>query len=110
LHPSLHERFDLIGMDPRGISRSTPVKCDPAAFNRPVSLFPHTPAQFDQVTAWAGAFGASCLRLTGPLLAHVDTGSVARDMERLRRALGDEKLNFLGLSYGAHLGSTYAEL
>ena len=97
-------------MDPRGIGRSTPVKCDPAAFNRPVSLFPHTPAQFDQVTAWAGAFGASCLKLTGPLLAHVDTGSVARDMERLRRALGDEKLNFLGLSYGAHLGSTYAEL
>ena len=110
LHPSLHERFDLIGMDPRGIGRSTPVKCDPAVFNRPVSLFPRTQAEFDQVTAWAGAFGASCLKLTGPLLAHVDTGSVARDMERLRRALGDEKLNFLGLSYGAHLGSTYAEL
>jgi pimeloyl-ACP methyl ester carboxylesterase len=90
LHPALHERFDLIGMDPRGIGRSTRVKCDPAVFNQPVSLFPRTQVEFDQVTAWASAFGESCLRLTGPLLAHVDTGSVARDMERLRRALGDQ--------------------
>jgi pimeloyl-ACP methyl ester carboxylesterase len=108
-HPALHERFDLIGMDPRGTGLSTPIRCDPAVYNRPVSLFPHTEAQFDQLTAWAGAFGKSCLRRTGPLLGHVDTGSAAHDMERLRRALGDGKLNFLGLSYGSHLGSIYAE-
>src|SRR4051794_34899143 len=108
--PGLHRRFDLIGMDPRGIGTSTPVKCDPAVFNRPVSLFPRTAAEFEQVASWASAFGKSCLERTGPLLAHVDTGSVARDMERLRRALGDGKLNFLGLSYGSHLGSPYAEL
>jgi pimeloyl-ACP methyl ester carboxylesterase len=108
-HPALHERFDLIGMDPRGTGLSTPIRCDPAVYNQPVSLFPHTAAEFDQLTAWARAFGASCLRLTGPLLGHVDTGSVVRDMERLRRALGDGKLNFLGLSYGSHLGSLYAE-
>ena len=109
-HPALHQRFDLIGMDPRGTGMSTRVKCDPAVFNRPVSLFPGTEAAFNEVTAWARAFGKSCLRRTGPLLGHVDTGSVARDMERLRRALGDGKLNFLGLSYGSHLGSIYAEL
>jgi pimeloyl-ACP methyl ester carboxylesterase len=108
-HPALHERFDLIGMDPRGIGMSTPIQCDPAVFNEPVSLFPRTAAEFDQLTAWAQALGESCLRMTGPLLGHVDTASVARDMERLRRALHDGKLNFLGLSYGSHLGSTYAE-
>jgi pimeloyl-ACP methyl ester carboxylesterase len=54
--------------------------------------------------------GQSCLKRTGPLRGLVDTGSVARDMDRLRRALGDDKLKFLGLSYGSHLGSTYAEL
>ena len=110
LQPALHERFDLIGMDPRGTGMSSPIKCDPAVFNRPVSLFPRTKAEFDQVSAWAEALGQSCLRRTGPLLAHVDTVSVARDMEQLRQALGDGKLNFLGLSYGAHLGSAYAEL
>jgi pimeloyl-ACP methyl ester carboxylesterase len=109
-HPALHERFDLIGMDPRGTGRSTPVECDPAVFNRPVSLFPSTAAEFGKLAVWARALGQSCLKRTGPLLGHVDTASVARDMERLRQALGEGKLNFLGLSYGAHLGAAYAEL
>jgi pimeloyl-ACP methyl ester carboxylesterase len=108
--PALVERFDLIGLDPRGVGDSTPVRCDPAVYNRPVSRFPRTQAEFDRLSEWSSDFGASCLKLTGPLLAHVDTGSVARDLERLRQALGDGKLNFLGLSYGAHVGATYAEL
>jgi pimeloyl-ACP methyl ester carboxylesterase len=73
-------------------------------------LFPSTAAQFGKLAGWARALGQSCLKRTGPLLGHVDTASAARDMERLRRALGDGKLNFLGLSYGAHLGASYAEL
>jgi pimeloyl-ACP methyl ester carboxylesterase len=108
-HPALHQRFDMIGMDPRGTGTSTPIRCRAATFNRPVSLFPRTAAEFRRLTAWARAFGASCRTATGPLLGHVDTASVARDMERLRQALGDGKLNFLGLSYGAHLGFAYAE-
>ncbi len=109
-NPALHERFDMIGMDPRGVGTSTPVQCDPDVYNQPVSLFPSTEAQFNQLASWARAFGQSCLERTGPLLGHVDTRSAARDMEALRQALGDGKLNFLGLSYGAHLGSAYAEL
>src|SRR3954453_16670143 len=109
-NPALHERFDMIGMDPRGVGTSTPVQCDPDVYNQLVTLFPSTEAQFDQLASWARLFGQSCLERTGPLLGHVDTRSAARDMEKLRRALGDGKLNFLGLSYGAHLGSAYAEL
>jgi len=109
-NPALHARFDMIGMDPRGVGTSTPVQCDPDVYNEMVSLFPSTEAQFNQLASWARAFGRSCLERTGPLLGHVDTRSAARDMEALRRALGDGKLNFLGLSYGAHLGSAYAEL
>src|SRR3954447_7639839 len=109
-NPALHQRFDMIGMDPRGVGTSTPIKCDPDVYNQPVSLFPSTEAQFDRLASWARAFGRSCRERTGRLLGHVDTRSVARDMEALRRALGDGKLNFLGLSYGAHLGSAYAEL
>jgi pimeloyl-ACP methyl ester carboxylesterase len=108
-HPALHRRFDLIGMDPRGIGTSTQIQCDPAAWNQPVSLFPRNAAEFDQLQSYAGAVGESCRRMTGPLLGHVDTLSVTRDMEALRRALGDGKLNFLGLSYGAEIGTLYAE-
>src|SRR3954469_20871572 len=108
-HPALHRRFDLIGMDPRGVGLSTRVRCDPAAYNRPVSLFPRTAAQFRRLAHYDRALGRSCRRPSGPLLSHVDTLSVARDMEALRRALGDGKLNFLGLSYGAEIGTLYAE-
>jgi pimeloyl-ACP methyl ester carboxylesterase len=108
--PGLNERFDLIGMDPRGIGLSTRVQCDPAVVNQPVLLFPRTRAEFRLLADHARAVGESCLELTGPLLGLVDTVSVARDMEALRRALGEGKLNFLGLSYGAELGAQYAEL
>jgi pimeloyl-ACP methyl ester carboxylesterase len=108
-HPALHRRFDLIGMDPRGTGTSAPIQCDPGTWNQIASLFPHTEAEFAQLQAHVGAMGESCLRMTGPLLGHMDTLSAARDMEALRRALGEGKLNFLGLSYGAELGTLYAE-
>jgi pimeloyl-ACP methyl ester carboxylesterase len=108
-HPALHRRFDLIGMDPRGIGLSTPVRCDPAIYNRIVSFAPRTRAEFRRLTAGVRALGRSCRRRTGALIGHVDTVSVARDMERLRRGLGDGKLNFLGLSYGAEIGTLYAQ-
>jgi len=104
------ENFDLIGFDPRGVGLSSPVSCDPALLNRQVSLFPTDEAGFRRLVARNQALGRSCRQLTGPLLEHVDTVSVARDLEAVRRALGQGKLNYLGLSYGSQLGSTYAEL
>ena len=104
------EHFDLIGVDPRGVGLSSPVRCDPALLNRQVPAFPKSEAEFRQVAERNQALGRSCRRLTGPLLEHVDTLSAARDLELLRRALGQGKLNYLGLSYGSQLGSTYAEL
>jgi hypothetical protein len=56
-NPALHERFDMIGMDPRGVGTSTPIQCDPDVYNQLVSLFPSTEAQFDQLASWARAFG-----------------------------------------------------
>src|SRR4051794_952802 len=108
-HPALHRRFDLIGMDPRGTGTSAPIQCDPGAWNQIASLFPRTAAEFAQLQGQVRAVGESCLRMTGALLGHMDTLSAARDMEALRRALGEGKLNFLGLSYGAELGTLYAE-
>ena len=72
--------------------------------------FPYTPAGLadrqDAVRAW----GQACAENTGPLLGNVDTQSAARDMDMLRAALGDDKLNYLGFSYGTQLGATYAGL
>ncbi|WP_426562583.1 alpha/beta hydrolase [Angustibacter sp. McL0619] len=106
----VRRHFDLIGLDPRGVGLSNPVKCDPAVFNARVSLFPKTEAGFRRLVAHNRAFGESCRRLTGPLLEHVDTLSAAKDIEALRQALGEGKLNYLGLSYGTQLGETYADL
>ena len=108
--PAVLDHFDLIGMDPRGTGTSTPVRCDPEVWNDYVSRFPSDAAGFNQLRASTQAVGESCLELTGPLLGHVDTVSAARDIEQVRLALGDEPLNYLGLSYGSQLGATYAQL
>ena len=87
-HPALHERFDLIGMDSRGIGMSTRIKCDPAVFNQPVSLFPRTEAEFDRVTAWAGAWAGvvsgapgGCSATSTPAASHATwNGCDARSM------------------------------
>jgi pimeloyl-ACP methyl ester carboxylesterase len=105
----VRRRFDLIGLDPRGIGLSHQIECDPALLNRHVSLFPRSRAGFQRLVAKNRALGRSCLRMSGPLLGHVDTESAARDMEAIRRALGQGGLNYLGLSYGSQLGSTYAD-
>jgi pimeloyl-ACP methyl ester carboxylesterase len=107
---STRNRFDIIGMDPRGVGKSTRLKCSAAIFNRPVSLFPTSAAGFSRLVAHNRALGASCVRRSGRLLRYLDARYVARDMERVRRALRDGKLNFLGLSYGTLIGMEYANL
>ena len=111
----LKERFDIVGFDPRGVSRSTPVTCYDAA-EMDEFLFGIVPAErgSDEWVAAVGAasaeFGAACSENTGDLLGEVDTESAARDLDLLRAILGDERLNYLGFSYGTFLGATYADL
>ncbi|NMM30112.1 MAG: alpha/beta hydrolase [Cellulomonas sp.] len=106
-------KYDVVGFDPRGVSRSARVTCtDGKALDSIVSADPDytTPAGIDAVEQTYAAFGAACLAKTGDLLGHVDTVSAAKDMDVLRAALGDEKLTYLGYSYGTQLGATYAAL
>src|SRR5205807_6709790 len=66
---------------------------------------------FAQVRAHSADYAAGCLRQTTPgLLEHVDTVSAARDVDAIRCALGEQQINWLGLSYGTYLGQTYARL
>lgn len=105
------ENYDVVGIDPRGVGMSQLVKCDPTLYNERVSSFPTTEEEFQSLVAHNAALGKSCSDLTGPLFNHLDTTNLARDMELVRRALNDdEKLNFLGRSYGSQVGLTYAEL
>jgi pimeloyl-ACP methyl ester carboxylesterase len=107
-------RFDLIGLDPRGIIGSTPLRCfdtlEQAQAVLPPFEFPVTAAE---ERAWIQAdrtFAAACARRGGPILDHMATADVARDLDLLRQAVGDERLTYAGASYGAYLGATYANL
>lgn len=106
----IRARFDIIGIDPRGIGLSTPVKCDPDLWNKRVSLFPDTEESYRNMVDHYAAVYDSCRKLTGPLIEHVDTINVAKDLEAVRVALDDEPMNWLGLSYGTQIGYQYAEL
>lgn len=86
-------------MDPRGVGLSTPIVCDENIWAERVTYFPQTREEYDAMVAHNKRFGESCLELTGDLLGFMDTISVAKDMEAVRVALGED-LNYLGLSYG----------
>ncbi|WP_400994273.1 alpha/beta hydrolase [Agromyces sp. GXQ0307] len=113
--PRLQERFDVVGFDPRGVGRSSAVACYDAA-QMDEFLYGIVPAErgsdewIADVTAANRDFGTACADETGELLANVDTESAARDLDLLRAILGDERLNYLGFSYGTFLGATYAGL
>lgn len=109
----LLQAFDLVGFDPRGTGRSAPVDClSDAELDAYVSgdPTPDDPAEVADYKASVLSFGAKCVANSGPDLGHVTTIEAARDMDVLRSALGEEKLTYLGASYGTKLGATYAEL
>ncbi|KAI0394960.1 hypothetical protein F5Y17DRAFT_227138 [Xylariaceae sp. FL0594] len=110
LDPEITAKFDVIGLDPRGVGLSTPVQCDVEAYNKRVKFAPKTEEEYDALVQYNRELGASCLAKTGPLLNYVDTISAAKDHEAVRIALGGRHASFLGLSYGTQLFSQYAAL
>ena len=111
----LRQNFNILGFDPRGVGKSSAVSCLTDAENDEflygVSGF-ELGSDKDLAISRAAIkeFGQKCLEETGDLLAHVDTVSAAKDMDVLRAVLGQQKLNFLGYSYGSLLGTTYATM
>lgn len=114
--PDVLANFDLIGFDPRGVNHSSPVTCYTDPGERDEYLYGTyddaygTEGWVEELTEREKDYAAACAENTGPLLAHIDAGSVARDMDVIRAVLGDEKINYLGYSYGTYLGTVYAEL
>ncbi|MBF6175530.1 alpha/beta fold hydrolase [Nocardia blacklockiae] len=109
LTPQVRAQYDLIGMDPRGIGRSDKVDC---AIPLPTMLFS---AGFDvfgyaRDTALAGALAASCVTPDPEKARHTTTRNTARDMDVIRGALGESRLNYYGGSYGTYLGAVYLQM
>ncbi|WP_329343917.1 alpha/beta hydrolase [Streptomyces sp. NBC_00663] len=106
----LAKGYDVVSFDPRGVGRSSPVSCgdgtDEAllATDDSVDVSDDPRAVLAQVKKAADA----CAEHSGPVLPHIGTVNAARDLDVMRQALGDKKLNYLGFSYGTRLGAVYA--
>lgn len=103
------EHADVVGWDPRGIGVTCLQGREADAFND-LDFSPDTPAELDALLQAERRFAAACEASSGALLAHASTQESARDLDVLRAALGEERLDFYGASYGTLLGAVYAEL
>jgi pimeloyl-ACP methyl ester carboxylesterase len=121
LTPELLDRFDIVSFDPRGVERSDPLTCSPGGSSSsggsasstvgplpdPV---PTSAAAQQALVAGDRAYAAACEKYSGALLPFVGTLDVARDLDRIRAALGDSRLTFIGHSYGTLIGALYAQM
>ena len=114
--PELLARFDVVGLDPRGTNYSSNVRCfrdvgeQAAVLAGLATPFPDSDAQTAAFVDSARRLGTACSTTGTPLSASMSTAQVARDMDVLRRAVGDDRLTFLGFSYGSYLGQVYANM
>ncbi len=112
LPEDLRGHYDVIGFDPRGTGASTPaVACDPAHFDpvRPDTV-PASAEDERALVQRAQGYAEACAENNGDLLRHMRTEDSAHDMDRIRRALGQSRIDYLGYSYGTYLGAAYATL
>ncbi|NSC23756.1 alpha/beta hydrolase [Streptomyces albus subsp. chlorinus] len=112
-YEKLRGRYDLVSFDPRGVGRSEGVTC--LSDKKLDSYFaadwtPDTAAEEKRLFSRQRAFAEGCEKKAGSLLPHLTTENTARDMDLMRRVLGDRKLHYFGISYGTELGGVYAHL
>ena len=109
----IREHYDIVGLDPRGVGRSTPVACLTDAELDEVGAVdgtPDTAAEEQRIIDLSRLPGQGCERGNADLLPHMGTADAARDLDVARAVVGDDVLNYVGRSYGTVLGATYAEL
>lgn len=114
LPESVRQRFDLVGFDPRGVANSTPALwCNSDADNdalRADNVVEYTPEGVAHIEEKTKEFVQRCVDKMGEeFLANIGTVSVIKDLDAIREAVGDEKLTYLGYSYGTRIGAGYAE-
>ncbi|MED7949240.1 alpha/beta fold hydrolase [Streptomyces sp. BE303] len=102
-------RYDIIGMDPRFVGRSTPLDCG-WPVGTTIASAGLGRASFDRQVAFQKDLAAKCRAATGSLLPHASTRNTARDMDVVRGALGERRISYLGVSYGTYLGTVYTQM
>src|SRR5215831_13574265 len=113
--PATRARFDLVTWDPRGVEYSDPVNCfatdtaDTDYYNS-IPVFPYPQSGEPAFFQLNAQLGPDCLQRSAALMRHVSSADTARDLNVLRRDVGDPKLTYLGFSYGTVIGATYANL
>ncbi|MEU6091917.1 alpha/beta hydrolase [Streptomyces sp. NPDC047085] len=101
--------YDVVAFDPRGVGRSSPVSCGEGESVASVATNQEIDIGHPQVVLKHLRLSAEqCAKRSGPVLQHIGTVNAARDLDVIRQALGDKKLNYLGFSYGSRLGAVYA--
>jgi pimeloyl-ACP methyl ester carboxylesterase len=115
LDQTLLGRFDVVGWDPRGVGGSAPIQCwdTNAARNEYFTgsqAFPYLASQERPYFELNRRIADLCFAKNQRILRHMSTGDVVRDLDLLRQAVGDQKLTYLGYSYGSHIGNTYANM
>ncbi|KZB85721.1 alpha/beta hydrolase [Amycolatopsis regifaucium] len=109
----LLDSYDVIGFDPRGTTYSTPVTCDLTEEQRFILVGPYAegPRDVAEKAAKSRVVAKQCAESkTADLLPQMTTANTARDMDRIREALGERKISYYGVSYGSYLGAAYASM
>ncbi|MEU8530557.1 MULTISPECIES: alpha/beta hydrolase [Streptomyces] len=105
--------YDFVGFDPRGVGHSAPISCvDPQEFVKAPKPDPVPDSEADKLAQrkLAAEYADGCFERSGEMLPHMTTPNTARDLDVIRAALGEKKLNYLGVSYGTYLGAVYGTL
>ncbi|WP_079125768.1 alpha/beta hydrolase [Streptomyces sp. ERV7] len=105
--------YDFVGFDPRGVGHSTPISCvDPQEFVKAPKADPVPSSEADKRAQrkLAAEYADGCAERSGWMLPFMTTPNTARDLDVIRAALGEKKLNYLGVSYGTYLGAVYGTL
>ncbi|GGK90556.1 alpha/beta fold hydrolase [Nocardia jinanensis] len=111
----LRSRFDVVSWDTRAVARSAAVRCfsteeEQSAFLASMPPMPATPGDEAPFYDWSAQFADRCAQQAGPILNHASTADTARDLDLLRRAVGDPELTYHGISYGTQVGAVYANM
>ena len=111
--PEIVAHFDIVGFDPRGTGRTVPtIDCidDADHFYGGTDITPDDDAERDQLVGLAREYADACVANNADIIQFVGTNDVARDIDAIRRALGEDTLSYFGFSYGSELGATWATL